>query len=255
MPEPSTQDSAKNILTVELEKRPSGLGFNIVGGTDSQHIPGDTGIFITKIKPEGSAQHDGRLREGDRILSVNGISLVGVTHEQAVAVFRNCKGRVKVEVEVDAERKLLYQPAKNLFESRNTQSTKSWPSPTNSNPEPSSSANIKITRTPSSPTKAVAAASRRIFGETSVDTPRSGMSAAASATSLVDETSSVSQTSSPKRSPLPKTEEMPKPANRKQRSEGGFSRPGFYQEIAYTAVGVAVLAAVGYFVYRKFSKK
>lgn len=41
-----------------------------MGGTDSQHLPGDTGIFITKIKPEGSAQHDGRLREGDRIVSV-----------------------------------------------------------------------------------------------------------------------------------------------------------------------------------------
>lgn len=39
---------------------------------------------------------------------MNGISLVNVTHEQAVAVFRNCKGRVMLEVEVDAERKRLY---------------------------------------------------------------------------------------------------------------------------------------------------
>lgn len=48
----------------------SGLGFNIVGGSDSEHIPGDSGIFITKIKANGAAFNDGRLQEGDRILSV-----------------------------------------------------------------------------------------------------------------------------------------------------------------------------------------
>lgn len=81
-------ENLNNIL-IELEKRPTGkafrsysflskgrtgdflgLGFNIVGGTNSHHIPGDSGIFITKIKPSGAAHHDGRLREGDRLISV-----------------------------------------------------------------------------------------------------------------------------------------------------------------------------------------
>ena len=49
----------------------SGLGFSIAGGRDNQHLPGDSGIFITKIIDGGSAEHDGRLSALDRLLSVS----------------------------------------------------------------------------------------------------------------------------------------------------------------------------------------
>ena len=50
----------------------SGLGFSIAGGIGNQHIPGDNGIFITKIIDGGAAQQDGRLAVGDRLISVCG---------------------------------------------------------------------------------------------------------------------------------------------------------------------------------------
>lgn len=48
----------------------AGLGFNIVGGLDQQYVQNDTGIYVSKIKEGGAAALDGRLQEGDRILSV-----------------------------------------------------------------------------------------------------------------------------------------------------------------------------------------
>lgn len=48
----------------------SGLGFNIVGGTDQQYVSNDSGIYVSRIKEDGAAARDGRLQEGDKILSV-----------------------------------------------------------------------------------------------------------------------------------------------------------------------------------------
>ncbi len=48
----------------------AGLGFSIAGGEGNQHIPGDNGIFVTKIIDGGAAEVDGRLAVGDRLLMV-----------------------------------------------------------------------------------------------------------------------------------------------------------------------------------------
>uniref|UniRef100_A0A915CJ02 PDZ domain-containing protein n=1 Tax=Parascaris univalens TaxID=6257 RepID=A0A915CJ02_PARUN len=92
---------------IELFKSADGLGFNIVGGIDSEHVPGDSGIFVSRIKYEGAAYNDGRLKEGDRIISVNGIELTGKSHDEAVAVFRKVQHSAKLVIEPDAERKLV----------------------------------------------------------------------------------------------------------------------------------------------------
>lgn len=47
-----------------------GLGFSIAGGIGNQHIPGDNGIFVTKIIEGGAAEQDGRLATGDRLIAV-----------------------------------------------------------------------------------------------------------------------------------------------------------------------------------------
>ena len=47
-----------------------GLGFNIQGGIDSPYIQGEKGIYVVKIRSNGAAAKDGRLNEGDQILSV-----------------------------------------------------------------------------------------------------------------------------------------------------------------------------------------
>jgi len=56
----------------------SGLGFSIAGGVDNQHIPGDSGIFVTKITEGGAAEVDSRLGVDDRILAVRSSSCVFV---------------------------------------------------------------------------------------------------------------------------------------------------------------------------------
>lgn len=48
-----------------------GLGFSIAGGIGNQHVPGDDGIFVTKIIDGGAASVDGHLAVGDRIISVS----------------------------------------------------------------------------------------------------------------------------------------------------------------------------------------
>ncbi|KAG8239700.1 hypothetical protein J437_LFUL019104, partial [Ladona fulva] len=53
-------------------------------------------IWITKLIPGGAASADGRLRVGDAILAVNGISVVGVTHAAAVDALKRAGNTVRL---------------------------------------------------------------------------------------------------------------------------------------------------------------
>lgn len=88
---------------IELPRGTNGLGFNIKGGIDSPHLKGDHGIFITKIRDNGTAFADGRLKEGDKILEVNGKDLRTTTHMEAVNCFRDAGGKVSILVQHNAE--------------------------------------------------------------------------------------------------------------------------------------------------------
>uniref|UniRef100_G1KH21 PATJ crumbs cell polarity complex component n=1 Tax=Anolis carolinensis TaxID=28377 RepID=G1KH21_ANOCA len=79
-----------------LEKGSDGLGFSIVGGYGSPH--GDLPIYVKTIFAKGAAADDGRLKRGDQILAVNGETLEGVTHEQAVAILKRQRGTVTLTV-------------------------------------------------------------------------------------------------------------------------------------------------------------
>ncbi|XP_063705869.1 protein lap4-like [Culicoides brevitarsis] len=87
------------------------LGMHIKGGLGGQRgnpvDPADEGVFISKINSSGTARRDGRLRVGMRILEVNGVSLLGATHQEAVDVLRSagqelhlvvCKGYEKSDL-------------------------------------------------------------------------------------------------------------------------------------------------------------
>uniref|UniRef100_A0A663E3G2 Synaptojanin-2-binding protein n=1 Tax=Aquila chrysaetos chrysaetos TaxID=223781 RepID=A0A663E3G2_AQUCH len=84
---------------ISLTRRPSGLGFNIVGGTDQQYICNDSSIYVSRIKKDGAAYLDGRLQEGDKILAVNGRDLKDLRHKDAVELFRNAGYDVSLKIQ------------------------------------------------------------------------------------------------------------------------------------------------------------
>ncbi|XP_015758687.1 PREDICTED: disks large homolog 1-like [Acropora digitifera] len=75
---------------VILNKGPTGLGFNIVGGEDGE------GIFISFILAGGVADLSGELRRGDQILAVNDTALQEATHEQAAAALKGAGTTVTI---------------------------------------------------------------------------------------------------------------------------------------------------------------
>nr|XP_039268480.1 multiple PDZ domain protein-like [Styela clava] len=83
-------------IDINLDRGPEGLGFSIVGGIGSVH--GDLPIFVKSVFDVGAAAVDGRLKRGDRIIAVNGQSVDGCTHEEAVTVLKRARGRIVLRV-------------------------------------------------------------------------------------------------------------------------------------------------------------
>ncbi|KAI4832278.1 hypothetical protein KUCAC02_015251, partial [Chaenocephalus aceratus] len=88
-----TNGLISNGLEVELDKGPYGLGMGLIDGL---HTPLNApGIYIRTLIPDGPAASDGRLRIGDRILAVNGTSLIGADYQSAVDLIRLGGGRLR----------------------------------------------------------------------------------------------------------------------------------------------------------------
>uniref|UniRef100_A0AAY4EAX8 Disks large homolog 1 n=1 Tax=Denticeps clupeoides TaxID=299321 RepID=A0AAY4EAX8_9TELE len=92
------RSGVETLVEIKLVKGPKGLGFSIAGGVGNQHVPGDNGIYVTKIIEGGAAHRDGRLQIGDKLLTVNSVGLEEVTHERAVVVLKNTTDVVYLKV-------------------------------------------------------------------------------------------------------------------------------------------------------------
>ncbi|RDD47414.1 FERM and PDZ domain-containing protein 2 [Trichoplax sp. H2] len=68
-----------NLIQVKLRKKNDSLGLRIRGGVNTSVRDG--GIYVKALDPSSAAAEEGTIKLGDRILAVNGISLIGVTHK------------------------------------------------------------------------------------------------------------------------------------------------------------------------------
>uniref|UniRef100_A0A8C1AN09 Protein tyrosine phosphatase non-receptor type 13 n=1 Tax=Cyprinus carpio carpio TaxID=630221 RepID=A0A8C1AN09_CYPCA len=81
-----------DLFDVELSKIDSSLGISVTvlfgkGGSNTTVRHG--GIYVKGVIPKGAAELDGRIKKGDRVVAVNGKSLEGATHKQAVEMLRD----------------------------------------------------------------------------------------------------------------------------------------------------------------------
>ncbi|XP_063871679.1 multiple PDZ domain protein-like isoform X4 [Scylla paramamosain] len=93
---PKDPQEPLGIRTILLERRDDGLGFSIVGGFGSNL--GDLPIYVKSVFERGAAAREGSLRRGDQILEVNGQSLAGLTHADAVAILKEARGSVALTI-------------------------------------------------------------------------------------------------------------------------------------------------------------
>ncbi|XP_065205069.1 multiple PDZ domain protein-like isoform X4 [Planococcus citri] len=101
----------REVLTIQLYK-PDGnsLGFSVVGLRTEER--GEIGIFIQEIQPNGIAARDGRLREGDQILAIDGQPLdTNVSHQQAIAILQQARGVVELVVARPNEASATHSPS------------------------------------------------------------------------------------------------------------------------------------------------
>uniref|UniRef100_F1KS12 Protein lap1 n=1 Tax=Ascaris suum TaxID=6253 RepID=F1KS12_ASCSU len=76
----STKETISTAIRRDLDGSP---GFSVAGGKGAS--TGDP-IVISYLTPGGAAERDGKLRVGDRVLSINGTNMRGARHDQAVAL-------------------------------------------------------------------------------------------------------------------------------------------------------------------------
>ncbi|CDW54460.1 PDZ domain containing protein [Trichuris trichiura] len=81
------------------------LGISIVGGKieisrgESQSPVIISGVFVKSILPDSPAGRCGEIRVGDRIINVNGVSLVNKAHAECVEIIRNAVTPVELTIE------------------------------------------------------------------------------------------------------------------------------------------------------------
>lgn len=75
------REQGKKMSIVLIKSGSQSLGFSLCGGKGSKR--GDIGLYIRAIQEGGAAYKDGRMKPGDELVAVNGVSLKDYTHKGA----------------------------------------------------------------------------------------------------------------------------------------------------------------------------
>ncbi|XP_050779261.1 glutamate receptor-interacting protein 1 isoform X12 [Gopherus flavomarginatus] len=102
LPPISVQGSGVIFRTVEvtLHKEGNTFGFVIRGGAHDDRNKSRP-VVITCVRPGGPADREGTIKPGDRLLSVDGIRLLGTSHAEAMSILKQCGQEATLLIEYD----------------------------------------------------------------------------------------------------------------------------------------------------------
>ncbi|XP_019655065.2 pro-interleukin-16 isoform X2 [Ailuropoda melanoleuca] len=85
--EPTLKQLDSIHVTVLHKEEGAGLGFSLAGGADLENKV----ITVHRVFPNGLASQEGTIQKGNEVLSINGKSLKGATHSDALAILRQAR--------------------------------------------------------------------------------------------------------------------------------------------------------------------
>nr|KAF6399239.1 interleukin 16 [Molossus molossus] len=74
-------------VTILHKEEGAGLGFSLAGGADLENKV----VTVHRVFPDGLASQEGTIQKGNEVLSINGKSLKGATHSDALAILRQAR--------------------------------------------------------------------------------------------------------------------------------------------------------------------
>jgi len=97
---PESFDLKKQIIYTTLIRDQNGVGFSIAGGEGGvPYKEGCDGIYVSRIMEGGAADRDGKLREGDKILAIDGEDVTKAKHDKVIAKLTGLGRFVRLVVE------------------------------------------------------------------------------------------------------------------------------------------------------------
>ncbi|XP_015759729.1 PREDICTED: tyrosine-protein phosphatase non-receptor type 13-like [Acropora digitifera] len=87
------EDIVSDFIPIEIPKLNGSFGLNVTGG------PEIDGIYVKSLLPGGAAEASGKIRNGDRIVEINGVAMEGLNRKQAVELLRRSAATATLVIE------------------------------------------------------------------------------------------------------------------------------------------------------------